>query len=74
MSDQPRPDAPDSAERPNAAVGTPDSAGTAADWDQIVDSFEATYGRVYASSARSPELGFSITGAILPIEGGWTAH
>ena len=41
------------------------SAGTAADWDKIVDSFETTYGRVYASSARSPELGFSITGAIL---------
>jgi acetone carboxylase beta subunit len=40
-------------------------AATAADWDQIVESFENTYGRVYASSARSPELGFSITGAIL---------
>ncbi len=43
-------------------VGT---AATAADWNQIVDAFETTYGRVYASSARSPELGFSITGAIL---------
>jgi len=41
------------------------SAATAADWDQIVDAFETTYGRVYANSARSPELGFSITGAIL---------
>jgi len=41
------------------------SAATAADWDQIVEAFENTYGRVYASSARSPELGFSITGAIL---------
>ena len=41
------------------------SAATAADWDRIVDAFENTYGRVYASSARSPELGFSITGAIL---------
>ena len=41
------------------------SAATAADWDKIVDAFETTYGRVYASSARSPELGFSITGAIL---------
>lgn len=41
------------------------SAATAADWNQIVEAFENTYGRVYASSARSPELGFSITGAIL---------
>lgn len=41
------------------------SAATASDWDRIVEAFEATYGRVYASSARSPELGFSITGAIL---------
>ena len=41
------------------------TASTAQDWDQIVDAFESTYGRVYASSARSPELGFSITGAIL---------
>lgn len=41
------------------------TAATAADWDRIVEAFENTYGRVYASSARSPELGFSITGAIL---------
>jgi len=41
------------------------SAATAADWDRIVEAYEATYGRVYARSARSPELGFSITGAIL---------
>ncbi len=41
------------------------TAATAADWDKIVEAFETTYGRVYASSARSPELGFSITGAIL---------
>ncbi|MGC0154260.1 hydantoinase/oxoprolinase family protein [Chromobacterium vaccinii] len=40
-------------------------AAGAADWDRIVEAFENTYGRVYASSARSPELGFSITGAIL---------
>lgn len=40
-------------------------AASAADWDAIVAAFEATYARVYASSARSPELGFSITGAIL---------
>ncbi|WP_034411536.1 hydantoinase/oxoprolinase family protein [Derxia gummosa] len=41
------------------------SAATAEDWDAIVTAFEATYGRVYASSARSPELGFSVTGAIM---------
>ncbi|GAB7540811.1 hydantoinase/oxoprolinase family protein [Cupriavidus sp. 8B] len=41
------------------------NAATAGDWDQIVDAFEETYGRVYASSAHSPELGFSVTGAIM---------
>ncbi|HJV95674.1 MAG TPA: hydantoinase/oxoprolinase family protein, partial [Albitalea sp.] len=41
------------------------SAASAKDWDRIVDAFEETYGRVYASSARSPELGFSVTGAIM---------
>ncbi|MCP5124183.1 MAG: hydantoinase/oxoprolinase family protein [Gammaproteobacteria bacterium] len=41
------------------------AATTAADWDQIVAAFEHTYGRVYASSARSPELGFSVTTAIM---------
>lgn len=41
------------------------SAASAEDWDRIVDAFEETYGRVYASSARSPELGFSVTGAIM---------
>ncbi|WP_372524609.1 hydantoinase/oxoprolinase family protein [Piscinibacter sp.] len=41
------------------------SASSAKDWDRIVDAFEETYGRVYASSARSPELGFSVTGAIM---------
>ena len=40
-------------------------ATTAMDWDRIVESYEETYARVYASSARSPELGFSITGAIM---------
>ena len=40
-------------------------AGSADDWDKIVGAFEDTYGRVYASSARSPELGFSVTGAIM---------
>jgi acetone carboxylase beta subunit len=40
-------------------------AATAADWDQMVQAYEDTYSRVYASSARSPELGFSVTGAIM---------
>ena len=41
------------------------SAATAEDWEQLVDAFNATYGRVYAASARSPELGYSVTGAIM---------
>ena len=41
------------------------TAGTAADWHKIIETFENTYGRVYANSARSPELGYSITGAIM---------
>jgi acetone carboxylase beta subunit len=40
-------------------------AATAEDWDRIVEAYEETYARVYASSARSPELGFSITSAIM---------
>lgn len=40
-------------------------AATAADWDRMVAAYEETYSRVYASSARSPELGFSITTAIM---------
>ncbi len=43
-------------------IGT---AASAADWEQITAAFEDTYERVYASSARSPELGFSVTGAIM---------
>lgn len=41
------------------------SAGSAADWERLQDAFNATYGRVYAASARSPELGYSVTGAIM---------
>lgn len=41
------------------------SAGTSDDWDKLVDAFNDTYGRVYAASARSPELGYSVTGAIM---------
>jgi acetone carboxylase beta subunit len=41
------------------------SATTAEDWDALVGAFNDTYGRVYAASARSPELGYSVTGAIM---------
>ena len=40
-------------------------AHSAEDWDKLVEAFNATYGRVYAASARSPELGYSVTGAIM---------
>ncbi|MDO6562407.1 hydantoinase/oxoprolinase family protein [Amphritea sp. 1_MG-2023] len=35
------------------------------DWDHLVESFNETYARVYADAARSPELGYGITGAIM---------
>lgn len=38
---------------------------TVDDWNQLVASFEETYSRVYAKAARSPELGYTITGAIV---------
>ncbi|MCL6632911.1 MAG: hydantoinase/oxoprolinase family protein [Alicyclobacillus herbarius] len=38
---------------------------TAEDWEVLTDAFENTYARVYAKAARSPELGFTITGAIM---------
>lgn len=41
------------------------AAKTAEDWDKLVAAFNDTYGRVYAASARSPELGYSVTGAIM---------
>ena len=41
------------------------SATSAQDWDRLVAAFEETYGRVYARAARSPELGFGVTGAIM---------
>lgn len=41
------------------------SVGTAEDWDKLVEAFNTTYARVYAAAARSPELGYSVTGAIL---------
>lgn len=37
----------------------------AEDWDDLVQSFNDTYARVYADAARSPELGYGITGAIM---------
>lgn len=40
-------------------------AASEGDWDAMVASFEDTYARVYASAARSPELGFSVTGVIM---------
>lgn len=41
------------------------TAETAEDWDRLVAAFNDTYARVYAASARSPELGYSVTGAIM---------
>jgi len=41
------------------------SASTVEDWHKITETFEETYARVYASSARSPELGFSATTVIM---------
>ena len=41
------------------------TVATAEDWNRLCDTFEDVYGRVYATAARVPELGFSITGAIL---------
>lgn len=41
------------------------SVSDADDWDKLVHAFNDTYGRVYAAAARSPELGYSVTGAIL---------
>lgn len=38
---------------------------SADEWDKLVETFDETYARVYADAARSPELGFGITGAIL---------
>ncbi|MCM3568051.1 hydantoinase/oxoprolinase family protein [Neobacillus mesonae] len=35
------------------------------DWESLIKTFEETYARVYARAALSPELGYSITGAIV---------
>ncbi|MBC2716023.1 MAG: hydantoinase/oxoprolinase family protein [Desulfobacteraceae bacterium] len=42
-----------------------DRLETARDLDDLLQSFEETYGRVYARAAKSPELGFAITQAIV---------
>lgn len=46
-------------EAPISAFATVD------DWESLIQTFEETYSRVYAKSALSPELGYSITGAIV---------
>lgn len=38
---------------------------TPGDWDRLTEAFEDTYARVYAKAAKSPELGFSVTTAIM---------
>ena len=39
--------------------------GSAGDFDRIIDAFEETYDRVYARSARSPELGYFVTRVVM---------
>lgn len=41
------------------------SVATVEDWEQLTAAFEDTYSRVYAKAARSPELGYGVTGAIV---------
>jgi len=41
------------------------AAATVADWEKLVEAFDQTYARVYATSASSPELGFGVTSAIM---------
>jgi acetone carboxylase, beta subunit len=38
---------------------------TVEDWDRLTDAFQDRYGEVYAHAARSPELGVSVTAAIM---------
>ncbi len=37
----------------------------AKDWPALTDAFEETFGRVYATAAQSPELGYGVTTAIM---------
>jgi len=47
-------------------IEAPISAFTSVDdWQTLIETFEETYARVYAKAALSPELGYSITGAIV---------
>jgi N-methylhydantoinase A/oxoprolinase/acetone carboxylase beta subunit len=39
--------------------------GSAGDFDRLIDAFEETYDRVYARSARSPELGYFVTRVVM---------
>ncbi|MGJ7922387.1 hydantoinase/oxoprolinase family protein [Neobacillus sp. LXY-4] len=41
------------------------SLKSVSDFEALVEAFEETYTRVYAKAAKSPELGYSITGAII---------
>lgn len=45
--------------------GTANKLREPRDLDALVKSFENLYGRIYASAARSPELGYSFTGAFV---------
>jgi len=42
-----------------------DDLGSSAAMDEVIASFEEAYAKVYASSARSPELGYLVTTAIV---------
>jgi N-methylhydantoinase A/oxoprolinase/acetone carboxylase beta subunit len=41
------------------------SANGAEDWEKLIEAYEETFGRVYAKNARSPELGYGVTTAIM---------
>lgn len=41
------------------------AASSVEDWEKMVAAFDETYGRVYATSASSPELGFGVTKVIM---------
>lgn len=41
------------------------SVSQVSDWDKVVETFNDTYTRVYADAARSPELGYGVTAAIM---------
>ncbi len=41
------------------------TAQGARDWERVVDAFNDAYAQVYAASARSQELGYSVTSAIM---------